>query len=261
MRKELLFATAVVVVLAVSAACSKKNEVKELPDTSQGIAPRGYVAKGDSMLYGLACDGCTDSVVVVLPDAGGDPKTFNIINAMRQHHVFGLPVVGDKVAVMVNPKDSSEVLYVINLEELKGTWTYMQMPTAREISKEREQQMTEQERHERDSLVQKAMVPIEYGYSFRRDNTMRSVGHVPRTTSLEEESPVVYPRQKWYSEWHVHNGHLIFTRMSRAKNDSLPQPPVNDTIDILMLKKDTLVLQLGEQIQGFSRKAEDEAGK
>ena len=29
--------------------------------------------KGDSTLYGLACDGCTDSVVVFLPYEGGDP--------------------------------------------------------------------------------------------------------------------------------------------------------------------------------------------
>ena len=255
MRKDIIFAVATIVVTALTAACNRTKNITEPTEESHALPSQGYVAKGDSMLYGLACDGCNDSVVVVLPDSGGDPKTFSIINAMKQHHVFGTPVVGDQVAVMVNPQDTTEVLYVINLEELKGTWTYQQMPVARQINEERLQQMTDEEKHERDSLIQRAMVPVEFGYTLKRDNTIRSVGHVPRTTSLEMESPVVYPRQKWYSEWHVFNGNLIFTKTSRAKNDSTPPPPPeNDTVSILMMKKDTLVLKMPDRIQGFSRK-------
>ena len=35
-------------------------------------------AKGDKAIYGLACMGCTDSAVVMLPNQGGDPVKYNI---------------------------------------------------------------------------------------------------------------------------------------------------------------------------------------
>ena len=35
--------------------------------------------KGDSTRYGLACDGCSDSVIVLLPNEGGDPVKFDIV--------------------------------------------------------------------------------------------------------------------------------------------------------------------------------------
>ena len=57
---------------------------------------------GDSTFYGLACDGCTDSVLVVLPSDDSDPIKFNIIEAMRSHKVFGRPKIGDMMAVVIN---------------------------------------------------------------------------------------------------------------------------------------------------------------
>ena len=63
----------------MAAACGgeKKSEGTALPD-SDAISMEQKVA-GDSTLYGLACDGCTDSIVVILPNQGGDPDTFDII--------------------------------------------------------------------------------------------------------------------------------------------------------------------------------------
>lgn len=46
-------------------------------------------AKGDKAIYGLACMGCTDSVVIMLPNQGGDPVKYNILEANRNRQVFG----------------------------------------------------------------------------------------------------------------------------------------------------------------------------
>ena len=76
---------------------------------------------GDSSLYGLACDGCTDSVLVFLPYAGGDPDTFDIIDAFQHRRIFGRPHIGDELVVILNPEDSAEAYMVFNMEELKDT--------------------------------------------------------------------------------------------------------------------------------------------
>jgi hypothetical protein len=52
-------------------------------------------AKGDSTVYGLACDGTNDSVIVFLPNSGGDPITYDIVGAMQNHRVIGKPQIGD----------------------------------------------------------------------------------------------------------------------------------------------------------------------
>lgn len=86
---------------------------------------------GDSTFYGLACDGCTDSVLVVLPADDSDPVSFNIIGAMRDRKVFGRPKIGDMMAVVVNKSDRRKADMVIDVEELKGTWVYLSMPKMR----------------------------------------------------------------------------------------------------------------------------------
>ena len=72
---------------------------------------------GDSALYGLACDGCTDSVLVFLPYAGGDPDTFDIIDAFQHRRIFGQPHIGDELVVILNPEDSAEAYMVFNTED------------------------------------------------------------------------------------------------------------------------------------------------
>ena len=47
----------------------------EKPDGNVGTSTK---IEGDSTRYGLACEGCTDSVLVFLPGTGGDPVTYNI---------------------------------------------------------------------------------------------------------------------------------------------------------------------------------------
>ena len=57
---------------------------------------------GDSTLYGLVCDGCTDSILILLPFSGGDPDTFDIINAFHDRKIYGRPQTGDELAVILN---------------------------------------------------------------------------------------------------------------------------------------------------------------
>ena len=91
--------------LLLLAACGKK----EAPQAEK--ATDNYLKRqpGDSTLYGLACDGTTDSLLVLLPYTGADPDTFDIINASQQKQIFGKPFIGDELAVILNPEDKAEV--------------------------------------------------------------------------------------------------------------------------------------------------------
>ena len=61
------------IVIAFLAACT---DVATNGD--QGAISDEVRLKGDHTVYGLACDGCSDSVIVVLRNEGGDPVRYNI---------------------------------------------------------------------------------------------------------------------------------------------------------------------------------------
>jgi len=107
---------------------------------------------GDSALYGLACDGCTDSVLVFLPYSGGDPDTFDIIECRQQRRILGRPHIGDALAVIVNPENRDEALWVINIGTLEGEWCYMVEPTLRTIDGKKPPVP--------DSILKKIMIPV-----------------------------------------------------------------------------------------------------
>ena len=71
-------------VLSATTCSTKKGggEADKVISTEQNMP-------GDSTVYGLACDGCNDTILVFLPRTGGDPDTFNILGASKQHQVFG----------------------------------------------------------------------------------------------------------------------------------------------------------------------------
>ena len=77
----ILTALAIVVATSCRDALSSADEQQNI-GTSTSI-------QGDSTLYGLACYGCTDTVLVFLPGRGGDPVTYNILEATKDHHVIG----------------------------------------------------------------------------------------------------------------------------------------------------------------------------
>jgi len=222
----------------VAAGCFNRNagKEKEAIDNSQKLP-------GDKMIYGLACDGCTDSVIVFLPNEGGDPVTYNIVSAMGKKQVFGHPEVGDWVGLMLNPKDSTEALMVIDLDQLKGTWTYQVMPVIRELATKSEGQIKAELT---DSMRALLFVPREYGFTLKRHHAASSVGMVYKGNSLTTETLVEYPPVPNYTGWVTWNGKLILTRdtvdystKKRIAKDKIRR----DTMEFVFMQDDSLVLR------------------
>jgi hypothetical protein len=224
------------------------------------MAASSYVAVGDSMIYGLACDGCSDTVLVLLPDSGGDPVNYDIIDAMRNRQVFGRPSIGDKMAVMVDSLDPHKLVLVVDLEKVKGTWYYMELPQLRHRLLTRDSTaprpvISKEESERRDSVIKTWMVPREYVYTLKRDFTVVTSGGPPRNSSLDDKSRVVYPSIKRYAEWHLHNGKIIFSYGGlpvSGNRDTLAL--VNDTAEFVMLRRDTMALRFNGEVRGFKLK-------
>ena len=126
--KYLFFATFAGILTMVS--CGKKNEpvanIGTLIDVSKQIV-------GDSMIYGLACEGTSDSNIVVYPFNGGDPIKYSCIDAHKRHRIIGHPEIGDWVGLVLDKEDTTVATMVVNLDQLKGTWTYTVMPTFKDF--------------------------------------------------------------------------------------------------------------------------------
>ena len=87
-------------------ACGGKQETAT---TADGIDSTLTAVVGDSTIYGLACDGCTDTILVFmeLSRIDADPDTFNVLEATRSHRVYGHLNVGDNVAVVRSAEDTA----------------------------------------------------------------------------------------------------------------------------------------------------------
>ena len=200
---------------------------------------------GDTAVYGLACDGCTDSLLILMPANGDDPDTFNIFGAFLEHKVFGRPSIGDKMAVVRNGEDSTVASMVINIDRLQREWRYQVTPTLRHRPTDA---ATRQPVSLPDSFVRRWLQPKEYGYDIRRDYIVFPIGAVSEAEA--KKSPVEYPALKRYREWHLMNGHLL---LCETRRDSTGQSSVvsTDTADIILLRRDTLALRINGTIQGF----------
>ena len=246
--------------LVACLACGRKTETA---DEKVKVLTKNYVAQGDSMLYGLACDGCNDSVIVLLPDSGGDPVTYDIVNARRNHMIFGWPAVGDKMAVMVDPEHPDELLTAVDIEQLIGTWVYMQLPEMNRgidsLSRDSfMRQLSPEERLRIQTRLDSLSVPVEYGYSLKRDYSVTVVGGPPRKTSLDEHTPVAYPSIMRYKEWHVYNGKIIFSyggmKINNVNTANANTELRHDTATLVILRRDTLALRFADRVQGFKLK-------
>ena len=204
--------------------------------------------KGDMTVYGLACEGCSDSVIVLLPNDGSDPVRYDIIDATRRGRVLGKPKVGDWMGLVINSEDSTVADMAIDLDELKGTWCYIVMPKMRDYENMSKRMQERMERNMPDSVKATYMIPREYGFSLKRQWTAASVGYVREQSSLADESPVVYPQLSYFTEWHIWNGKLVMTSgkpdlENIDKEGSLKLKDVRlDTCDIVYLRDDSLVL-------------------
>lgn len=244
--------------VALMAACVQKEAEKPLPEpTSEGKLNREQLLEGDSTIYGLACEGCNDSVVILLPGDGSDPVTYNIIDAHRHNRVMGRLKVGDWIGLMRNPTDSTVADFVLNLDELKGTWCYVVMPKWRDATNMTPQAQAILEESMPDSVKKEFFVPREYGFSLKRQWTAQSVGYV-RKSPLEDQSPVVYPRLLYFTEWHILNCRLVMTSREYQKKDDSEEMELagyrNDTCDVVFLSGDSLVLASDGESRGYYRR-------
>lgn len=213
---------------------------------------------GDSTVYGLACDGCTDSVLVLLPNAGGDPHTYSIIEAMSKHEIFGMPRTGDQLAVLLSP-DRKSARKVIDIDEMLGSWCYQVIPTLKprpgmsaKASKKMEASMP-------DSIKKKLLAPKEYGFELNSDKSAKTIGQRQSQTT-DDFSPVVYPKQKFYTSWRLYNGKIILTAGNLNITGMKKVKIIDDTADIVMMRRDSLVLKFKNETKGYYRK-QDSARK
>lgn len=235
--------TVLTVLLAASLFTACKHDGKAPRKEFKQAISTSTPAKGDSAIYGLACMGCTDSVVVLLPNAGGDPIRYNILEAMRNHQVFGDIEIGDWVAVVPHPKYPKRATLVVDLDKLKATWTYQVMPHLRDVTHLSKRQQARILANMPDSIVETYMIPRAYGFTLKRMSEARSVGFVMQSTSVEDDSPVEYPSVPNYTEWHTYNGKLILVQGKNEFNqDEKEVVSRNDTLSFVYMKGDSLAL-------------------
>ena len=243
MKKVLLF----IVIAALMVACGKKQQKNDnMPKDAISMFKS---MPGDSALYGLACDGCTDSILVFLPYSGGDPDTFDILECRQQHRMLGRPHIGDALAVIANPENRSEALWVINMGTLEGEWCYIVEPTLRTIDGKNPPVP--------DSILKKIMIPVEYNLKLKADNTATMRGYM-RNMGRNGSGPslAIYPEVHRYTDWYLFNGRLILHADTIAGFTQEGDKPVTDTADIVLLMRDSLILRMGDKEQSFYRKKE-----
>lgn len=241
-------------VIAVS--CDGQKDQDSAPEPSVS-------AVRDTMLYGLSCDGTTDSVIVFLPFTGADPVAYNIEDAHAAGRIIGKPSIGDWVAIALNPMDTTEATMVIDLDQLKGTWTYSVLPTWKDKSRMSARALRRKMAELPDSLREAYLVPREYGVTLKRSHVAQPVGYVRSQVSLYDDSPVEYPKVKRYTRWECKNGQLI---LGSVKNDTLPLTAVAqtedmqfDTLDFVFMTADSLVVTTQDKRRiAFHRKASAE---
>jgi len=248
MKKSIYLMTIAMVLLM---ACGSKQES---PMTDGAPIASHQNMPGDSTRYGLACDGCTDSILVFLPYNSNRLDTFDIITAQQQHRIMGRPHIGDELAIMVNPADTAEALMVINMETLRNTWCYKVTPTLRNVQNMPERMRRRMMERIPDSLRQQWMTPREYSLRLKRDMTAVAMGGVRRQTTTDDMSPVEYPPIRRYTEWRLFNGRLILKADTIAGFTKEGDKPFVDTADIQLLRHDTLVLRFADHEQSYYRK-------
>jgi len=209
---------------------------------------------GDSTLYGLVCDGSNDSILVFLPDPydGSDPDTLDILNATRQHQVFGRLQVGDRVAIM-GDSAGKKASVVIVTQDLQRQWCYKVKPRIRRRAELVNDSIGLTYWELPDTLQEQLIAEREYGFWLKADSVAIPVGM--RQANADENSPVEYPPLKRYRQWYIRNGRLL---LEETTLDSLGNSKTlaTDTAELVELTPDTLVLRMSDGLHGYYRKAE-----
>ncbi len=245
--------------LAVSAlaACSGKSAKPSQP-TTNNLPER---LKGDRSVYGLACEGCSDSVIVLLPEDGSDPIRYNCVQAKHNQKVQGKMRIGDWICVLPNAKDNRVADLAVDLDELKGIWCYVVMPKLKDAETMSRSAQARAMAAMPDSVKETYMIPREYGFYLKRQWMCQSVGYVAVQNSFEDESPVVYPPLSYFTGWRIWNGKLItISGVPVISKDENGQSAIRiknerrDTCDIDYLMGDSLVLSSDGISRSYYRK-------
>lgn len=246
MKNTVIFMAVACLLLACGGS---KKDAGQLPSGS------AIQLTGDRTIYGLACEGCTDSVLVLLPSDCSDPLRYEIIEARQHGRIFGKLKIGDRLAVLVDQEDTLTADMVINLELLKGTWCYTVMPQMRDYEKMSKRMQRRIMRDMPDSMKRTFLIPREYGFTLKSNNVANPVGFVKQVNALEEESPVVYPPVPSYAEWHIWNGKLILVQDSLKLRgmESRAAGLKLDTAELVFMRDDSLVLRFRQGVQGYYR--------
>ena len=232
--------------LTMLAACSQTGQQETLNSQQQ------YTVSDDSTIYGLTCDGTNDTIVVFLSDPyyGSDPDTLNILKAISEGRIFGTMHTGDRLAIMRDSADTTSASSVIVTQNLLGLWAYKVKPTLRRHIPTDSTLQDPISGISADSLRKLLAEEREYGISLNPDSVMFPFGF--RRSANDESSPVQYPAMKRYRQWCIYNGRLLFTATNL---DTLGNKPAEtDTVELVRLTEDTLVLRFKDGEYGYYRK-------
>ena len=213
--------------------------------------------QGDNAVYGLACDGCNDTIVVVLPEDNSDPVTYNIMEAKRRKRVLGKVQIGDRLCIVLNKKNKKKADVVVDMDKLAGIWCYIVMPKMRDAGQMSAKAQARMMNNMSDSLKETYLIPREYGFYLKRDCIASSVGYVDDNNALAQESPVEYPPLGYFTAWHLWNGMLVITSgtPSSKNNGQIDVKSLqNDTCSIDYLYGDSLVLSSDGVSRSYYRK-------
>jgi hypothetical protein len=236
--------------LAMTVACS--GGAPTPGDTTPATEVNDTTGAADNSIYGLACDGCNDTIVVFLrmPYRDTDPDTLDVLEASRAGHIYGTPRIGDKLAIIRNADDTTVADMVVSTNALQAEWCYRVKPTLRERADGRHLQLT-------DSLRQMLMIEREYSLVIKPDSLVfsKGFGNSPRTS--DDRSDVVYPKPRRYRQWYVRNGRLMLAEAALDSVGGVKTLTV-DTADFVKLTEDTLVLRFADGEHGYYKKVKSE---
>lgn len=228
---------------------------KEIRDESTPVLTQRL--NGDQAVYGLACEGCNDTVIVLLPESMGDPVSYNILEAKRKKHILGDIKIGDKLCVVLNKKDSTKADLVVDMDKLMGIWCYIVMPKLRDAADMSAGMQKKVLNNMSDSLKDIYLIPREYGFYLKPDWQAESVGYVDENNSLADESPVVFPPLGFFTGWHLWNGQLMIASGTPVYGKNAHMKvinPRNDTCSIDYLDDDSLVLSSDGESRSYYKK-------
>ena len=252
--KRTFFILFSLILLFVACGHSGNNNGDEpTAEDSLGQNPITQQLEGDSTIYGLACEGSNDSILVIMTTINSDPDTIDILDARINRRVFGRPEIGDQVAITMNRERDSVADIVINIDRLKGEWCYQVMPRLRPRAGEAAGSAVQLPPDFPDSLRRKWFQPREYGFELRRDNTVHTIG-IQHNEAERQPGPVEYPPLKRYRQWYVYNGHIL---LCETRRDTLGNQQIisTDTADIVFLRHDTLQLRFTDHERGYYRRS------